>query len=61
MKGIQAAVDTSFVPLSSGNSVLGDAKGINMGKLGLVVADNGNCGSESISGVSPGTKTTTTL
>ena len=60
MKGMQAAVDTSFVPLSFGKGV-GDAKGIDIGKLGLEIAEVGKGGSESISGVNPGTNTTTTL
>jgi hypothetical protein len=60
MKGIHAAVDTSTVPLSLGKGG-SDARGIDIGKLGLEVADVGKGGSESISGVSPGTKRTTTL
>jgi hypothetical protein len=55
---MQAAVDISFVSLSFWKLGVGDAKGIGMGKLGLEVADFGK---DSISGVSPGTKTTTIL
>jgi len=61
MKGMQDAVDISLVSSSFSKSGIGDAKGIDMGKLGLDVAVFGKGGSESMSGVSPGTKTTTTL